>query len=213
MLAGFCLLASSAWAAEISEPRNIVESKRELNYYVDSGAYDAGIASAAAAATDWVKQRAGKRQSGERLAMVVDIDETALSNMPYMRRLDWGYESTTWKAWLIDATCPAIVPVKDLCSTAADLGIAIFFLTSRTEGSRSGTEKNLAQAGFGRITRIYFKPDGSKEPPVRFKTAWRKTLADEGFVIIANVGDQTSDLEGGFSEKTFKLPNPFYITK
>jgi len=32
-------------------------------------------------------------------------------------------------------------------------------------------------------------------------------------MIIANIGDQESDLAGGFAEKTFKLPNPFYISK
>jgi acid phosphatase len=32
-------------------------------------------------------------------------------------------------------------------------------------------------------------------------------------VIIANMGDQASDLAGGHAEKTFKLPNPFYLTK
>ena len=29
--------------------------------------------------------------------------------------------------------------------------------------------------------------------------------------IIANVGDQWSDLDGGFAERVFKLPNPVYF--
>jgi transcriptional regulator len=35
-------------------------------------------------------------------------------------------------------------------------------------------------------------------------------LTSEGRQIIANIGDQMSDLSGGWSEKTFKLPNAFY---
>jgi len=35
----------------------------------------------------------------------------------------------------------------------------------------------------------------------------------EGYVIVANVGDQNSDLVGGYCRKFFKLPNPFYITR
>ncbi|HEX7427555.1 MAG TPA: hypothetical protein VF328_11535 [Mycobacterium sp.] len=27
---------------------------------------------------------------------------------------------------------------------------------------------------------------------------------------MANVGDQPSDLDGGFAEQTYLLPNPFY---
>ena len=32
----------------------------------------------------------------------------------------------------------------------------------------------------------------------------------QGFTIIANVGDQPSDLAGGYAERTFLVPNPFY---
>ena len=31
-----------------------------------------------------------------------------------------------------------------------------------------------------------------------------------GYTIIANVGDQPSDLIGGHAEKMFLLPDPFY---
>ena len=43
-----------------------------------------------------------------------------------------------------------------------------------------------------------------------FKAPTRQKIAAMGYTIIANMGDQMSDLDGGFSEKTFKLPNPFY---
>ncbi len=42
------------------------------------------------------------------------------------------------------------------------------------------------------------------------ETIWQQIEA-EGYVIIANIGDQTSDLIGGYAEKTFKLPNPLYL--
>jgi hypothetical protein len=47
----------------------------------------------------------------------------------------------------------------------------------------------------------------------QFKTETRRRLQAEGRVIIANLGDQDSDLAGGFAERTFKLPGPFYQTK
>ena len=42
-------------------------------------------------------------------------------------------------------------------------------------------------------------------------TPERKKLVDQGYTIIVNIGDQMSDLDGGFAERTFKLPNPFYF--
>jgi hypothetical protein len=38
----------------------------------------------------------------------------------------------------------------------------------------------------------------------------RKKIAAQGFTIIANVGDQPSDLAGGNAERTYLVPNPFH---
>jgi hypothetical protein len=46
-----------------------------------------------------------------------------------------------------------------------------------------------------------------------FKTEERRKLAEAGYTIIATVGDQESDLEGGFAECRFKVPNPFYFIR
>ena len=43
-----------------------------------------------------------------------------------------------------------------------------------------------------------------------FKTPVRSRIEADGYKIIANVGDQPSDLLGGHAERTFMLPNPFY---
>jgi acid phosphatase len=42
------------------------------------------------------------------------------------------------------------------------------------------------------------------------KTAARRALYREGYTIVANLGDQESDLRGGYAEHTFKLPDPLY---
>jgi acid phosphatase len=46
-----------------------------------------------------------------------------------------------------------------------------------------------------------------------YKAAARARLAAEGRVIVANIGDQESDLAGGYAERTFKLPGPFYLIR
>ncbi len=42
-----------------------------------------------------------------------------------------------------------------------------------------------------------------------FKTAKRADIS-KNFTIIVNIGDQRSDLEGGYAERTWRVPNPFY---
>ena len=45
---------------------------------------------------------------------------------------------------------------------------------------------------------------------VDFKAPIRRQLVVEGYTILLSMGDQQSDLDGGSTERTFKLPNPVY---
>jgi predicted secreted acid phosphatase len=49
-------------------------------------------------------------------------------------------------------------------------------------------------------------------PTIRCKSGVRAHLENDlGWEIVGNFGDQFSDLEGGFADKTFKMPNPNYF--
>jgi hypothetical protein len=107
---------------------------------------------------------------------------------------------------------PAIAPVRELYRAALRLKVDVIFLTGRRERDRPGTEKNLREIGCGEFAVLAFKPDEAKETTGAFKLAQRKRLTAEGRVIVANIGDQASDFEGGFAERDFRLPDPFYLT-
>jgi predicted secreted acid phosphatase len=47
-------------------------------------------------------------------------------------------------------------------------------------------------------------------PTIQYKSGTRAYIESQGYDIVANFGDQFSDLLGGFSDKTFKMPNPNY---
>jgi predicted secreted acid phosphatase len=47
-------------------------------------------------------------------------------------------------------------------------------------------------------------------PTIQYKSGVRAHIEDLGYDIVANFGDQFSDLTGGFADKTFKMPNPNY---
>jgi acid phosphatase len=54
-------------------------------------------------------------------------------------------------------------------------------------------------------------PDGAHFASASdFKAPIRARIEQQGYTIVANVGDQPSDLAGGYAEKGFQLPNPFY---
>ncbi|MBA4137726.1 MAG: acid phosphatase [Opitutus sp.] len=202
--------AAATATVTVAEPPNLYLLKQELKAYIDRGDYDAGIAQVAGEAKAWIEQRAAQ---GGKLAIVLDIDETALSNLKHMREMDFGYIPALWDQWVADADGPAIESVRDIFRTARTRGVAVFFMTGRKTTDAPGTIKNLQAAGMDDYAGLDFKPNGYADTTQSFKTATRKKITEDGYTIIANIGDQHSDLDGGYAERTFKLPNPFYITK
>lgn len=207
------VLVVAGHGAETREPANIFLLKQELNAYIDSGHYAEDIAAVAAETTAWLEERGAAKKPGERLAVVIDIDETMLSNLPEIRRNDYAYIRPNWVAWINSGRAPVIVPVGELFRTARRLGIAVIIITGRLESEQPATAANLRAVGYDGWAQLHFKPDDSVDPTGVFKTAWRQRLIAEGWTIVANVGDQESDFAGGLAERNFKLPCPFYVTK
>lgn len=201
------------------QPANIGDLKTEATRYYDSGAYLTDLQLAAWPAIPWINDQAAQ---ANRPAVVFDIDETALSNWEVIKANDFGRVISGscvalpkgpcgWQAWDQTAESTLIPPTMDVFNSAKDRGAAIFFITGRPESQRAATERNLADVGYTGYTRLIMEPTGAQYPSaVDFKAPQRQAIEGEGYTIIANMGDQPSDLGGGFAERTFLLPNPFY---
>ncbi len=201
------------------EPANIGDLKSDAVGYYDSGAYLTNLAQAAAPAIAWIDFRAPQV---DRPAVVFDIDETALSNWEAIKANDFGRVITGpcnelpqgpcgWRAWDLHAESTVIPPTRDVFNTAKDRGASVFFITGRDESQRSATERNLADVGYTGYSRLIMEPTGAQYVSAAdFKAPQRADIEQQGYTIIANIGDQPSDLAGGSSEQTYLLPNPFY---
>ena len=145
---------------------------------------------------------------------MLDIDETSLNNYPCLNA-NGGipYAAVPNAVCVTKYDAPPVLPIRSLFRRAKDLGVKVFFITARPEAIRAGTLDNLKAAGFtGKYELILQPADYTEESKVPYKSGARKQIQKRGFRIIANVGDQQSDLAGGYSERTFKLPNPIYLT-
>lgn len=213
---GLCFaLSGCSSAPKLHEPLNLTQAKNAISEYCDSGAYQRDIDAVSAAAEAWIERRAGLRKEGERLAIVLDIDETVLSNAEMIRKLDYGFIPSEWDVWVAKSAAPAIEPMKKVFLRARSLGVAVFFVTGRTEPTwRAATAENLRRAGMGDFTALYMTPEsGPRRGNAEVKAPLRAEIERQGYIIIANIGDQQTDLDGGYSEKTFKLPDPFYLAR
>jgi acid phosphatase len=211
--------AQDIFVAAPAQPINVGDARAAALAYHDSGAYDRDLAAVADQAGRWVAERAG---AVAQPALVLDIDETALSNWEIISRDDFGRPidgscdlavkgPCGWAAWDQLGHDPAIEPTLRLFRQAVALKVAVFFITGRPESQREAAIRNLDAAGYSGYAKLYLVPEGAHfASAVDFKTPIRAEIERAGYTIIANMGDQPSDLLGGHAERNFLLPNPFY---
>jgi acid phosphatase len=215
-------LAQPAIEARGGQPPNLGEFKQQLLTYQKSGHYKRGLAAVAATAQAYIDAHVG---GVTKPALVLDIDETSLSNWPRIVADDFGYIPSGAcsrlpqgpcgaRAWELMAKAPVIASTLQLFNAARAKGVAVFFITGRDEGERAATIRNLHRAGYRGWTKLIMRPLGLKvKSAVDFKARERAKIAAQGYSIIANMGDQPSDLAGGNPDdraRQFLLPNPFY---
>jgi hypothetical protein len=237
MLAGALLLAASAARAEprasvctrtyapatlqASQPLNIGQLKNQLYFYACSGAYDADLNRVLGEAKSYIEMRGAQVTKP---ALVLDIDETSLSNLPEILADDFGFIPNGacddlpkgpcgFTAWELSGRARAFDGTLALFNAAKAHHVAVFFITGRKESQalREATEKNLKAAGYDGWAGLTLRPQGDNRTVAGYKSGEREKIAEQGYTIIVNVGDQQSDLDGGYAERAYKLPNPFYF--
>lgn len=153
--------------------------------------------------------RAGRRCREVEPAIVLDIDETSLSNYAGLDQADFGAAGLVPGA--VNGGDPAIGPTLDLYRFARERGVEAFFITGRPEALAGVADANLREVGYGRGYTLIAKPPGDLHT-IEYKSGERARIeAELGFTILLNLGDQDSDLAGGHARRAFKLPNPMYF--
>ncbi len=190
--------------------------KSELRQYhacsCTCGCYAKDMDIEADRAVTFLETRAHRRDN-EKLALVLDIDETTLSNWEEMSGANFEYDSKAFNAWVESAQAPAIQGTLRIYNAAQRLGVRVFFLTGRPEAQRASTESNLRLQGFSKWEQLILrKPEQAKMTALAYKSGERAKIAVAGYRIILNVGDQWSDLRGKpEAELSVKYPDPFYF--
>jgi predicted secreted acid phosphatase len=177
----------------------------EIIAYHDSGDWDADI--------DRVVRRARRQVirhlDDQRPAMVLDIDDTSLSNYECLKAVNFERAAGHCGE---RTDLPPILQTRELYRFARRQHVTVFFITGRRARVRAGTRHNLRAGGYSGKLRLRLRPN--RERPGThdgWKARTRAAIEGRGYTIVANVGDQRSDLDGGHALRRFKLPNPMYV--
>ncbi len=98
----------------------------------------------------------------------------------------------------------------ELLDWARKKGFAIFFVTGRPESLRAATIRNLVRNGIA-YDGLYLRADKDNRSAIDVKTEIRRKIELMGFKVVVNIGDQVSDLVGGYAVDCEKLPNKIYF--
>lgn len=133
-------------------------------------------------------------------AVVLDIDETVLDNVPFAAQLVYdnlNYSSDLWNAWVDRADAEEVHGASEFIRYVQENGIAVFLVSNRKEEAHGdATEKNLINVGIN-IPRenIMLRTDESDKQP-------RFNLIGETHNIIMYVGDNLIDFPGDYNSRS-----------
>jgi predicted secreted acid phosphatase len=142
-------------------------------------------------------------------AICFDIDETAISNWEIMKDNDYGWPNAVLIYSWETTKMPALVPVLSLYTYAIEHNFTVFFISSRSATYLGNTTQLLDNAGYLEYEDLILKPVGDTRSDAEFKSEMREQIIYQGYDIVINIGDHTSDLQGN-ADNQIKLPNPFY---
>lgn len=144
------------------------------------------VAPVAAGLHRHLEQRLAHVRGGEKPAVVLDIDNTSLAT---------HYDEGNPVKAVLDAT-----------EYAHAHGAAVLFASYRDADSRRSTTEQLTSAGYT-VDGLCLKPAGHSPGKAQVKLGCRKRYEAKGYTLIANVGNRSTDFQGGHYEKGFKLPD------
>ena len=174
-------------------------------------------------------------------AIVFDVDDTTLATWNYELVSNWAYNPVSNATYVNGELFPAVPGMVGLAQAAQAEGYAIFFITGRpalqeavTLGNLTSSDSIGLDAGYPTPTTLNDGEDGLFTKPAlvdyptylktycagdtggacttdHYKQATRQHIISLGYDIVANFGDQYSDLSGGFEDRAFKMPNPNYF--
>jgi hypothetical protein len=126
--------------------------------------------------------------NGRRLALVLDIDETSLSNYSAINADNFTFGPNS-QAEATNEIGTAIAPKRPPPPTADD----------------------LQREGFSGWTDLILKPQTSTQTTVAYKSGARAAIEQQGYRIIASVGDQYSDPGGRPRGRRVQDPQPVLL--
>ena len=127
-------------------------------------------------------------------AIILDIDETVLNNIPFQARSIINGQSYPigWLEWMLEESSDAVAGVSDFLEYAQSKSIKIFYVTNRIAAAEDATRNNIKKLGLpldtDRDVLLMKNENGWTSDKVS-----RRELVAKDYRILLLIGDQLGD--------------------
>ena len=127
-------------------------------------------------------------------AIILDIDETVLNNVPFQARsiMDGQSYPTGWLDWMLEESSDAVAGVSDFLEYSQSKGVKIFYVTNRIAVAEDATRNNLKKLGLPLDTDRDVLLMKDENCWTSDKVSRRKLVAKD-YRILLLIGDQLGD--------------------
>lgn len=161
-----------------------------------------------------------------KLAVIMDIDETILDNTPFQAFLiahGTNFNESAWNAWAKQARSQALPGATNFLQYAHSCNVDIFYLSNRSTNLFEVTQTNLENLGFPCVNKAHLllqQTNEGKEP--------HRQWIEKNYEVVLLMGDYLDDLSSvgantvkdrfawadtnqqNFGSNYIVLPNPMY---
>ena len=168
-----------------------------------------------------------KQPTNKPYSIVLDIDETVLSNIPFQVKMikdGTAFNPKLWDEWVQKAEATPVAGAKEFLQFADKNKVKIYYISDRTDAQVDATIKNLEAQGLpvqGR-DHLMFKKEGDKSKEGRRQEVLKHTnlvmLFGDNLVDFAEFSTKSEadrdkmfeQLKAEFGDKFIIFPNPMY---
>ena len=168
-----------------------------------------------------------KQPTDKPYSIVLDIDETVLSNIPFQVKMikdGTAFNPKLWDEWVQKAEATPVAGAKEFLQFADKNKVQIYYISDRTDSQVDATIKNLEAQGLpvqGR-DHLMFKKEGDKSKEGRRQEVIKHTnlvmLFGDNLVDFAEFSTKSEadrdkmfeQLKAEFGDKFIIFPNPMY---
>ena len=168
-----------------------------------------------------------KQPTDKPYSIVLDIDETVLSNIPFQVKMvkdGTAFNPKLWDEWVQKAEATPVAGAKEFLQFADKNKVQIYYISDRTDAQVDATIKNLEAQGLpvkGR-DHLMFKKEGDKSKEGRRQEVIKHTnlvmLFGDNLVDFAEFSTKSEadrdkmfeQLKAEFGDKFIIFPNPMY---